>query len=394
MKSAYLDWISAAPVLPEAAQAMAHAVEKIYGNASSRLHPWGVSAQRELNRARDGVARLIGAYDPIELVFTSSATEANNLAIKGIARMSERGKHIVIGAIDHPSIRMAAERLAWDGYTILYAPVDTNGFIQLDKLRELLSDETALVSVQHANTEIGTLQPVREIAELCRARNIPFHCDGCGVAGILPVNVAELGVSAYTIGSNAFWGPPGAGALWFDKSIELEPLLEGGAQERKMRAGTENIPAIIGMGVAAEIAQKELSNRCEDLARKRNKLESILREGFSHCDPTCFVSLGDRANRLPQLCSFRLEWVEGEALLLSLGADHIACVSGSACARPELGASYVLEALGVPEEQRSGGITMSVGWSTTEQEIEYAVERTIYHGKRLFAMSPMMKSID
>ena len=388
-QAAYLDWISASPVLPEAQTAVMSALNEHFGNPSSRLHGWGVRSQRAMDKARGAVAELIGAWDPVELIFCGSASEANNLAIKGIAKASERGKHIVISAVDHPSVRMAAERLQWEGYSVSYAPVDECGRVSVGSLKELLRNDTAIVSVQHANTEIGTIQPVAEIAALCNEREIPFHSDGWGAVGFLPVNVGTLGVSAYTIGSNGFWGPPGAAALWLKKGTDLFPQIDGGAQEMKRRAGTENLPAIIGMGVAAEIAKRDNTNRAEKLKKLSSRIYDGLQKGFQDCNPTRFFPTGHSTERLPHIASFRFEWVEGEALLLGNGADSIAAISGSACARPELGASYVLEACGVSEEQCSGGITLSVGWSTTSDQIDYAVSRIIHHGKRLFEMSHM-----
>ncbi len=394
LKEAYLDWISAAPVLPEVLLKMSEAAKSHYGNPSSRLHPWGVNAQRAMDRARAQVAALIGALDPVELIFCSSATEANNLALKGIALASDRGKHIVIGAIDHPSVRMTAQALLWQGFAIDYVPVDEFGIIKLDRLSELIRDDTALVSIQHANSEIGTIQPLEQIAKICNSRGVPLHSDGSGVVGILPIDIENLGVTAYSFGANAFWGPVGAAALWLRKGTDLLPQMNGGVQERKQRAGTENIPAIVGMGNAAEIARHEIMERAIKLRKLSNQLLDGLTAGFGNCAPACFYQTGHPISRLPQIASFRLEWVEGEALLLGIGADRIAAVSGSACASPELGASYVLEACGVPEEQRSGSITLSVGWSTTQDEIEYAIDRIVYHGKRLYAMSPMAKLVN
>ncbi len=391
-QTAYLDWVSAAPLLPTVQSVMKEALHEFYGNPSSRLHNWGIRSQRELDKARASVAKLIGAWDPIEIIFCASATEANNLAIKGIARASDRGKHIVISAIDHPSVRMSAEALRWDGFTVSYAPVDSWGHVRIDALKDLLHDDTALVSIQHANSEIGSIQPLAEIANLCNSFGVPLHSDGWGIAGFLPVNVSRMGVTAYTIGSNSFWGPVGAAALWLKKGTELQPLLDGGGQELKRRAGTENIPAIIGMGAAAEIAVRDGTSRADMMRILSDKLYVGMQEGFGDCEPVCFYPTGHPLERLPQIASFRLEWVEGEALLLGIGQEGVAAVSGSACARPELGASYVLEACGVNEEQRNGSVTLSVGWSTTEDQIEYAVSRIVHHGLRLFEMSHITES--
>lgn len=390
MKFAYLDWISAAPVLPQVANAMLESLKKDFANPSSRLHPFGVQAQRTLNAARNQIAMLIGAYDPIEIIFTASTTEANNTAIEGIARLSERGKHILISAIEHPSIKKSAEKLKWEGYEVEEIPVNEFGLIDIEFLKRSIQDETALVAVQLANTEIGTIQPIQEIGEICKEKEVPLHCDGWGYVGILPFKVSEFNVSSLAFGANGFYGPIGAAALWLDKSIELDPLLIGGAQENKKRAGTENLCAIVGMAEAAKIAMIEGKQRSETLKQKTTYLKNRINELLQNEYKTFFHETGHPNHRLPQLYSFRIDWIEGEALLLELGQRNVAAVSGTACVQPELGASYVLEKCGIEKDQLNGGVTLSVGWSTTFEELDYAATSIVQASQRLLKMSPIV----
>ncbi|MCX7834789.1 MAG: cysteine desulfurase [bacterium] len=390
MNYCYFDWISAAPVLPEVIQAMQMSLQRDFANPSSRLHPFGIQSQRSLNAARDQIAQLISAYDPIEIIFTASTTEANNTAIYGIAKNSERGKHLLISSIEHPSIKKAAERLKWEGFEIEEIPVNEFGVVELDYLKDAIRDDTALVAVQLANTEIGTIQPIAKVGEICKEKGVPLHSDGWGYVGILPLKIAELNITSLAFGANGFYGPIGAAALWIDKSIELLPFIVGGAQEQKRRAGTENLSAIVGMAEAAKIAIKEGFTRVDQLKQRTNLIKRKLQLEFHEPYAPFIHETGDPENRLPQLYSFRLDWIEGEALLLELGYHSVAAMSGTACVQPELGASYVLENCGVPKEQLNGGVTLSVGWSTTEEEIEYGVSTLSRVVKRLFSMSPVI----
>lgn len=387
--SAYLDWISSAPILPEVIEAIIESMRRDFANPSSRLHPYGVQAQRTLNAARNQVAHLISAYDPIEITFTSTTTEANHLAIRGIADVDERGKRILISSIEHPSIKKTAETLIKKGFFIEEIPVDEFGIISLDAFKEQINHNTTMVAVQLANTEIGTIQPIHQISEICKEFEVPLHCDGWGFVGIMPTNVRELGCTSLSFGSNGFWGPIGAAALWVDKSIETTPQLLGGVQENRRRAGTENVTAIVGMAEAAKIAIREGISRSEMLAQKTSFLKKQLDFKIDSNFQNYFHFTGDHQNRLPQLLSFRFEWVEGEALLLEIGQKNVAAISGTACIQPETGASYVLSACGVQNEQLSGGITVSVGWSTTEEEMNYATDCISESAKRLLKMSPM-----
>jgi len=383
MRKVYLDNYAASPLLPEVREAMLPFLGERYGNPSS-LHSWGDAAREAVEEARARVAELIGA-SPEEIIFTSNGTEANNLAIKGIAAGSRRkGKHIVVSAVEHFSVLHAARSLEKQGFELDLAPVDENGRIDLGELESLLREDTVLVSVMLANGEVGTVQPVAEAARLAAERDIPFHTDAVAAAAHLPIDVRELGVQALSLSSDMLYGPQGAGALWVKKGLRLIPLLDGGVQEGGRRGGTENVPGIVGMGKAAELAREGMAERSRRLREMRDALISELPRRVEHVYLT-----GHPEERLPWNTSFVVEFIEGEGMLLFLDQQGIAVSSGSACTSRALKGSHVLAAMGVPPERAQGSILFSFGPQNTPEDVEYVLEVFPPIVERLRQMSPL-----
>ncbi len=383
MPDVYMDHYAATPVIPEAREAMLPFLGDEFGNPSS-LHSWGDRAREALAEAREKVAALIGAEDE-EIVFTSCGTEANNLAIKGLAgALSKKGKHIVVSAIEHFSVLNAARTLEKSGFELTLLPVDGSGILELDALRESLRDDTVLVSVMAANGEIGTIEPLAEIAEIVGGRGIAFHTDAVAAAAYVPLDVRKLGVTALSLASDLIYGPKGAGALYVRKGTRLLPQLEGGIQEGGRRSGTENMPAIVGMGVAAESALREREKRSEKLTRLRDLLIGRILEEIPHVRLT-----GHPRQRLPWNASFVIDFIEGEAMLLMLDQKGIAVSSGSACTSRALKRSHVLDACRVPVESAQGSILFSLGLGNEESDVEYVMAELPPIVEKLREMSPL-----
>jgi cysteine desulfurase len=380
---AYLDHYAASPVLPEVREAMSPFLNERFGNPSS-LHRWGDSAREAVEEAREKVAGLIGA-EAGEVIFTSCGTESNNLAVKGIALGArKKGKHVVVSSIEHFSVLNSARTLAKSGFEVSTVPVDHHGRIDLQALEEALRPDTVLVSVMAANGEVGTIQPIREVVEIAHRRDIPVHTDAVAAAGHIPVNVEEWGVDALSLSADMFYGPKGAAALWVRRGLRLIPLLDGGVQEGGRRGGTENVPAIVGMGKAAEIAGERLSERREHLIPLRNALMEELPARVDHVRLT-----GHPVERLPWNASFAVEFVEGESMLLLLDQKGVAVSSGSACTSRALKSSHVLSAMGVPPEIAQGSLLFSLGPGNDMEDIRYVLEVFPPIVDRLRSMSPL-----
>jgi cysteine desulfurase len=383
MREVYLDNYAATPLPAEVRESMLPFMEARFGNPSS-LHSWGDDARMALEGAREKVAALIGA-SPEEIIFTANGTEANNLAIKGIVAGSRRkGKHIVISAIEHFSVMNAARTLEKQGYELTMIPVDEYGTIDLNELEAAIDDDTVLVSIMAANGEVGTIEPIREAAALAAAKGVPFHTDAVAAAGHIPLDVAALGVQAMSIASDEMYGPKGAGALWIKKGVRLMPLLDGGVQEGGRRGGTENVPSIIGMGTAAEMARKLMLERAAYLGGMRDALISKLPEQLGYVYLT-----GHPTNRLPWNASFVVEFIEGEGMLLFLDGQGVAVSSGSACTSRALKGSHVLAACGIPAERAQGSILFSFGPDNVMEDVEYVLEVFPPIVERLRQMSPL-----
>lgn len=379
----YLDYIAAAPVLPEVYEAMLPYFTEQWGNPSS-IHELGEKAREALEKARAQVADLIGAA-PEEIIFTSCGTEANNFALKGIAWAHQnRGKHIIISSIEHFSIMHCAKTLERWGFEVTRLPVDSYGMVNPADVEKALRPDTILVSVMHANNEVGTIQPIAEIGRLCRERNVLFHTDAVATVGLIPVNVKELNVDLLTLSANTFYGPKGAAALYIRKGVRIQPLLDGGIQERGLRAGTENVPAIVGMGVAAAIAKKEMNSRIQHLQPLRDRLIEELPRRIPDT-----ILLGHPHQRLPNNVSVAVEYVEGESMLLFMDMRGIRISSGSACASRSLKVSHVMLAMGISAATAQGSLVFTLGIHNTEKDVDQVLAALPPVVQRLREMSPL-----
>jgi cysteine desulfurase len=383
MRKVYLDNVATTPVLPEVLEAMLPYFKDAYGNAQS-LHDWGDSAREALAAARTKVAALIGGGAE-EIIFTASGTEANNFAIKGLAMAQlNKGKHIVVSAIEHFSVLHSARTLEKWGFELTEVPVDKYGMVNPDDVAKKMRQDTVLVSIMQANNEVGTIQPIKEIAEVVKKTEAIFHTDAVASAGSIPIDVKELGVDALSLAGNQFYGPKGVGALWLRKGVRIIPFLDGGVQEEGRRAGTENVPAIAGMGKAAEMAKAEMGARAKRFKSLRDRLIAELPKHVEHVRVT-----GHPTQRLPNNASFCVEFIEGEAMLMLLNSQGIAVSSGSACTSRALKASHVLIAMGIPHEIAQGSLLFSFGLENKEEDVDYVLEAMPSIVERLRQMSPL-----
>jgi cysteine desulfurase len=379
----YLDNMATTPVLPEVLEAMLPYFREVYGNPQS-IHSWGDEAREAIEKAREHVAALIGG-DAEEIIFTSSGSEANNLAVKGLAQgQIAKGKHIIISAVEHFSVLHAARTLEKAGFEITEVPVDKYGLVDPDEVARNIKKDTILVSVMHANGEVGTIEPIAEIAKKVKEAGVLFHTDAVASTGSIPVDVNKLGADALSLAGNEFYGPKGSGALWVRKRVRLIPLIDGGVQEGGRRPGTENVPAIVGMGKAAELALRDMPSRVEKFVRLRDRLINGLPAAIDHTFLT-----GHPTQRLPQHASFCVEFIEGEGMLLLLNSQGIAVSSGSACTSKALKASHVLIAMGIPHEIAQGSLLFSLGVDNDEADIDYVLEKLPPIVDRLRQMSPL-----
>ena len=378
-----MDNVAASPLLPEVREAMLPYLGEIFGNPQS-LHDWGDGAREAVEGAREQVAALIGGA-PEEVTFTSSGTEANNMAIKGIARArADRGKHIVVSAIEHFSVLNSTRTLQKEGFEVSLVPVDSNGTVDPAEVAGLVRPDTVLVSVMHASGEVGTVQPIAEIAARLPKDGPLFHTDAMASAGNIPVNVKELGLHALSLAGNQFNGPRGSAALWVRRGVRILPLLDGGIQEGGRRPGTEDVPAIAGLGKAAEIARRDLDGRMKKLSSLRDMLIDGVLSKVEHSSLT-----GHPVNRLPGYASFCLRFIEGEAILMLLNSHGIAAASGSACTSRALKASHVLLAMGINHELAQGSMLFTLGPDNDEEDVNYVLEKLPQVVDRLRQMSPL-----
>ena len=379
----YMDHGAARPVDPRVLETMKPYFSHSFGNPSS-FHGKGFDAQRAMRLSRERVASLIGA-DSSEIVFTSSATESNNLGIIGaVRRYRKRGNRIVISNIEHISVMNVGKELYREGFEIKYIPVDREGLIELDALEELINDKTILVSVMAANGEIGTIQPIKKIAEVAHERGALFHSDATAASGQIPIDVSETGVDLLTMSSNDLYGPKGVGALYVKKGLRVRPQMLGGGQEGGARSGSENIPGIVGMGMAAELAQEEL----EAESKRLKGLRDVLIEGLVEAVPESYLN-GHPIERLPNNANVRFSYIEGESLILSLDQLGIQVSSGSACTAKTLEPSHVLRALGLKHEEAHGSLVFTLGKDNREEHVEYVIQQMPDVVRRLRAMSPL-----
>jgi len=383
LKRIYLDHAATTPVHPEVREAVLPFMGEYFGNPSS-VHSFGREVKKAIEEAREKVASLVGAK-PEEIIFTSGATESDNWAIFGIAKANEKkGNHIITSNIEHHAVGDACEMLEKMGFEVTYLPVDENGLLHPEQVEAAITEKTILVTIMHGNNEIGTIQPIKEIGEIVKAKGVYFHTDAVQTTGQIPVNVNELKVDLMSISAHKMYGLKGVGALYVRKGTKLGKFIYGGAQERRKRSGTENIVGIISLGKAAEIAQRELEQRMAHNTKLRDKLINGILEKIPH------VRLnGDREKRLPNNVNMSFQYVEGESLLLNLDLKGIAASSGSACTSGSLDPSHVLLAIGLSHEIAHGSLRMTVGSDNTEADIDYVLEVLPEIMDRLRAMSPL-----
>lgn len=380
----YLDFGASSPVLPEVLADMMPYFRDIYGNPQS-IHSWGDAAREAMDKAREQVASLIGSSNSEEIIFTSSGSEANNLAIKGLALANAgKGKHIIVSAIEHFSVLNAARTMGKAGFEVTTVPVDKNGIVSSEDIAKLIRKDTILVSIMHANGEVGTVQNISEIAKTVKKYGAVFHTDAVASAGTIPVNVGELGVDALSLAGNQFYGPKGSGALWIRKGLRLIPLMDGGIQEGGRRPGTEDVAAIVGLGKAAELASNFMTQRKEKISRLRDKLIKGILDRIDHV-----IVTGHPLQRLPHHASFCVEFIEGESMLMMLNFQDIAVSSGSACTSKALKASHVLLAMGISHELAQGSLLCTLGLDTEDDDIDYVLDKLPPVVEKLRQMSPL-----
>lgn len=382
----YMDYHATTPVDPRVLEVMLPYFTQVFGNAASKSHVFGWKAEEAVERAREQVAELIGARSGKEVVWTSGATEATNLAIKGVAEFyREKGNHLITQKTEHKATLDTCKRLERSGFEVTYLDVDREGRIDLNGLERALTDKTLLVSIMLANNEVGTIQPVNEIGRLCRARNVLFHCDAVQGAGKIPFDVNESCVDLCSLSAHKIYGPKGVGALYVRREkprVRIAAQIDGGGHERGMRSGTLNVSGIVGFGKAAEVAKAELPTEGPRLAALRDRLEQGI---FSRLD---MVHLnGCRAHRVPGNLNVSFAHVEGEALMMAL--KNVAVSSGSACTSASLEPSYVLRAMGVPEDLAHTSIRFGLGRYNTEEEVAHVTDLVVEKVNALRAMSPL-----
>jgi len=383
MKKRYMDHIAATPLDPQVYESMVPFFKEDFGNPQS-LHFWGQKSNEALETARLQVAHLINA-EPEEIFFTSSGSESNNLAVKGLADAKRKqGNHILVSTIEHQSVLNSAKKLEKMGFQVDYIPVDKYGLIDLPYLKGAIKDKTILVSVMLANSEVGTIEPIEEVVGICREKNVLVHTDAVAAVGSIGVDVKKLGVDALSLAGDQFYGPKGSAALYIKKGIRLVPLIEGGIQEGGRRAGAENIPAIVGLGKAAELAEKDMPKRMKKTMSVRDLLLKGLPEKIEHV-----VLTGHPDNRLPYHASFCVEFVEGESMLLNLDMLGIAVSSGSACTSKSLKASHVLIAMGLDHALAQSSLVFSLLDETSKEDIDYLLDVFPPVVERLRKMSPL-----
>ena len=383
IEGAYLDNAATAPVDPRVVEAMVPYFREKFGNPVS-FHQWGEQTADAIEDARAQVAGLVNGQDD-EIIFTSCGTESNNLAIKGLARSHQaKGKHLVVSSVEHFSVLHPARSLEKEGFEVSYLPVDEHGLVDPGQVARSLRHDTILVSVMHANGEVGTIQQIEEIARVVKGAGALFHTDAVAAAGTIPLDVQKLGVDALSLAGNQFHGPQGAGALWLRRKTGIEPFLEGGIQEGDVRSGTHNVAGIVGLGKAAELAGQEMGQRIERLTSMRDSLIDGVLGGVEHS-----ILTGHRQRRLPGHASFCIRFIEGEAMLAYLGYDGVAAASGSACTAKYLKSSHVLDAMGIPAEVAQGSLIFTLGIENTEADVALALKVLPPVVERLRDLSPL-----
>jgi len=380
----YMDNHATTPVDPRVVEEMLPLFNEKFGNAASRNHSFGWAAEEAVEQARERIAKILGATAK-EIIFTSGATESDNLAIKGVAEMyKEKGNHIVTAVTEHKAVLDTCKRLEKYGYWVTYLPVQTDGLIDLDDLRHAIGDKTILVTIMAANNEIGVLQPIAEIGKICRERGVPFHSDAAQALGRVPLDVNQQSIDLASISGHKIYGPKGVGALYVRRKnprVQVSAIMDGGGHERGMRSGTLNVPGIVGLGKACAIASEEMAIEAPHLA----KLRSRLRDKIMGRLDDVYIN-GSMDHRMPGNLNMSFAYVEGESLLM--GINDVAVSSGSACTSAALEPSYVLKALGTNDDLAHSSIRFGIGRFNTEAEIDYVADRVVETVTRLRELSP------
>lgn len=382
-KRIYLDYSATTPVKQEVVDAMLPYFTEVFGNPSS-IHAYGRDARNIINNVRESVAKHLNAGAD-EIYFTGGGSESDNWAIKGIAyAYRQKGNHIITSTIEHHAVLHTCEALEKEGFEVTYLPVDADGKISLEALKAAIKPETTLITIMAVNNEIGTVQPITEIGALAKANGVLFHTDAVQALGNISLDVKAMNIDLMSMSSHKIYGPKGIGALYVRKGVKIKNLIEGGAQERKRRAGTENVPGIVGFGKAVELAFENFDNHVQHLETLRNRLMAGILEKIP------YVKLnGHKTDRHPGNVNVCFEFIEGESLLLSLDLVGIAGSSGSACTSGSLDPSHVLMAIGLPHEIAHGSLRLTIGDFTTEEDVDYTVEKLIEIVERLRSYSPL-----
>ena len=378
-----MDHAATTPTDVEVVKAMKPYFSLKYGNPNS-IHSFGQEAREVVEEAREKIAHLVGA-NPSEIVFTAGGTEADNYAIKGIAWANQKkGNHVITSKIEHHAVLHSCQFLEKQGFKVTYLPVDKYGLIDPEDVKKAITDKTILVTIMHANNEIGTIEPIKEISKVVKKAGVYFHTDSVQTTGHIPINVNNLGVDMLSMSGHKFYGPNGVGALYLRKGTKIVTLIDGGAQEKNRRAGTENVAGIVGLGKAAELAEKRLLQGKEDeVVKLRDKLIKGITEKIDHTRLN-----GHLTKRLPGNANFCFEFIEGESMLLSLDMEGVAASSGSACTSGSLKASHVLLSIGLPPEIAHGSLRLTLGKDNTEEEVDYMIGLLPGIIEKLRALSP------
>lgn len=383
MKEIYLDNNATTKVHEEVIEAMMPFFSSYFGNPSS-MHKFGRQARVKIDDARDKVALLMNS-EPSEIVFTSGGSESDNLAIKGVAwAFRNKGNHIITSAIEHPAVLNTCKYLETTGYKVTYLPVDEDGIVDVRYLKDSITNSTILISIHYANNEIGTLQPIAEICAIAHEHKVLFHTDAVQAFGKIKFDVKELNVDMASVSAHKLYGPKGAGALYIKKGIKLHPLIHGGSHEKKRRAGTENVPAIIGFGKACEIASRDMDREMGRVKELRDRLH----EGFNRKIRHIKLN-GHPEKRLPNTINLSFKFVEGESLLINLDLEGVAVSTGSACSSGSLEPSHVLVAMGIPHEIIHGSLRFSLGRFNTVEDVDYVIEVLPPIVQKVREMSPL-----
>ena len=387
MRRIYMDHSATTPVDPSVLQKMLPFFSEKYGNPNS-VHAWGREVRTAVDEARANVAHLLNA-DPREILFTGGGSEADNLAIKGVAEtLSGKGRHVITSAIEHHAVLDTVKWLANEGFEVTILPVDSSGRVSVEDFRAAVRPDTILATVMYANNEVGTIQPIRELGEICREKGILFHTDAVQAAGHLPLDVKDLPIDLLTMAAHKMYGPKGVGALYVRKGVRLAPLVHGGGQEFGLRSGTENTAGIVGFGAAAELAVRRIANG--EIDEERRLRDRLIDGILSRIEDV--ILTGHRTERLPFHASFCIRYIEGEAMLLRLDFSGIGASSGSACTSGSLEPSYVLLAMGLDHATAHGSLRLTLGKDTTEEDIDTILDTLPPIVENLRAMSPFKKN--